>query len=372
MVVPERTPIVGADDSSIPIGSSPSYGYSGARRNPFDFTRRRTVSFRNPCLLFLVLLFILRLFFAVFTTPDYGVGFLFVLISLLPAAVVGWFILSRFRDEIVGRPFLFLQFLIGAIPLILFIIPLELITTAAALIPIVFAIRGDLEEDLPKIIEAAEGGNSKAVQQLIQQLAQSIPLWAIILSLVLIAYVTAGTVEEVGKWLVARRYIGLECICGQDERKVGCRGIMASACMAALGFATIENIGYVSGMARAASQNSSAELLFVFLGLFRGLLAFPVHVGTQLYVAITASQRHIFMDDVSVPWALFHAILFHGTFDVLAFLSGALVTLRLWPAWIGLLVPVIDIIMVVLLLLVCRARYKALLERERMAMSEPV
>lgn len=125
-------------------------------------------------------------------------------------------------------------------------------------------------------------------------------------------------------------------------------------------------------MSRVASITGSTGLL-VFLGLFRGAVALPVHVGTQLYVAVVAAQRYVFLDDVKVSTALFQAILFHGTFDAIAFISTFLVGTKRIPVWVGFLVPVADIIMVSLLLLVCRARYKALLERERVALvSEPV
>lgn len=371
MVAPEQTLTIGSDDVSVPLTSSASNMNSPRTQDRINFRRPRNTYLCNPCSVLLLFLLFVRLLFAVFNAPNLGVGLLFIFVSLLPAFIVAWFVLTRFRDEIADRSFLLMQFLIGAIPLVLVLVPFEILTTLIAATPIFFSVVDDIKEHAQDIMEAVEKEDFLQVQQIIEKIFQTVPLWTVIITTLLVAYISAGTVEEVGKWLAARRFIGLECICGNDDRRVGCRGIMASACMVALGFATIENIGYVSGMAKASSSTGSV-LMFVALGLFRGVVAFPVHVGTQLYVAITAAKKRVFADDVSVFWALVQAILFHGTFDAIAFISMILVGFGSAPAWIGILVPVVDVIMAVLLLLVCRARYKSLLERERMAITVPV
>lgn len=333
---------------------------------------RRPTSLFTPLSIFLLTLLLLRVFIGILQTPNILEGLLFAFIALLPAFIIGWLVLTRFRDELANGAFLFMQFLIAAIPLIILVIPAELFIAAICAAPVIINVLLHMQDELEDVAAAAAAQDEKKLQEFLAEAVQYVSLPAVIITALLIAYFSAGMVEEIGKWFVSRRFLGLECICGNDDKIVGCRGILASACMAGLGFATTENIGYVMGMSKLA-KGTGGTFLAAFLGLFRGVIAVPTHVGTQLYVGIAAAQRHVFLDEVKVSIALFHAILFHGTFDAVAFVVTILVVTETVPVWLGLLVPVVDIFLVTLLLLVCRARYKALLERERVALaSEPV
>lgn len=340
-------------------------------RDRLNLRSCRPQSLFNPCSSFLLLLLFLRLLVAILVTPNVLKGLLFAIIAILPTIVAGWLVLKHFRDEIVNRPFLLMQFLIGAIPLVILVIPVELIFAIVSAIPVLLSDANEIDGKQQEFLDVIKGGNEQKIMEFYKTIAESIPLPTMILTLVLVAYLSAGLVEEVGKWLVARRFLSLECVCGNDDKRIGARGILASACMAALGFATTENIAYVMAMAHV--QTAGFPVFLILMGLFRGVIALPVHIGTQLYVAVSAAHRYVFLDETKVMGALFQAILFHGTFDAIAFVSTLLVGLGRIPMWVGFLVPVIDVVLVSFLLLICRARYKALLERERVAsLSEPV
>lgn len=214
------------------------------------------------------------------------------------------------------------------------------------------------ESDLPD-------GDSTSV--IIDALAKILPLWKVLLFFILTSFLVAGVVEELGKWIIARRYRKIEPERAADDDMVvpniGCRGILASFCMTALGFAATENVFYMLGILQA--NRGSFSFGAAGLVLMRRLLAYPVHVGTTFYVGVAAARRHVFGDGISVGLALSVAIILHGVFDGVGFLALILVTLGKVPKWVGGGVPVFDLGLVGLLLLLCRGRYKALLEREK-------
>lgn len=209
-------------------------------------------------------------------------------------------------------------------------------------------------------------------QDLLAKLPSLFPLPAIILAALLIAFLSAGLVEEVGKWIVSRRYKNIDIDARlRHTRRISVSGIFACTCISALGFATMENIGY-SGMSELSIIRQNV-LLVAFLALGRGFVAYLVHIATQLHVAVAAAQRLFFGDGMSVGVALLHAILLHGMFDGVAFVTVILVVTRNIPVGLLFLVPVFDVVVAVLFGLLVRARYRALLERERaMFSSGPV
>lgn len=291
---------------------------------------------------------------------------LFVSLAILPALPVARFILRNFQDPVIRKPFLLSQFLLGAFPLVILASPVEVISSGLLALAVFSSELGDARDKL----ESLQTGEDDP-EALLNALKDIVPFWKILLYFLLVAFITAGMVEEVGKWLIARRYRILRDLQQEGSPRMGCRGILASACAGALGFAMTENMLYVLGLARATPSGFSFGL--VGLALLRGMLAYPVHVGTQFYVGVTAAQRDVLADRVSIGLALLVAVLFHGFFDAVAFTCMVLIGLKHIPEWVGGLVPVFDIVLVGFLLLLCRSRYKALLERERMTIGpEPV
>eukprot|EP00177_Eucheuma_denticulatum_P006797 GFKZ01012357.1.p1 GENE.GFKZ01012357.1~~GFKZ01012357.1.p1 ORF type:complete len:366 (-),score=25.27 GFKZ01012357.1:391-1488(-) len=333
-------------------------------------------TFLNATLLFLLSAHIIR---RIIASTNIFLGLLFMCLSLAPTFFFGRLILKHFRDPSVPNQFLLQQFLLSALPLIFLIIPLEIILIIVSLLPLTFVYHEKIIGELEGIEEAISTNEAlkddpdellKLFTEALQHLFKYIPFWAIAVTLIAVAVLSAGTAEELGKWLVSRRYrtVEYEAVISGMER-ISARGILASACMSGLGFATIENIGYGMNIGSMSASTWLGIVGLAFVALFRGALAFAVHIGTQLYVAVTAAQKHLFQDDGSVPLALLYAILFHGLFDAIAFVTLMGTIAGKIPAWFSLIVPIIDLGLVIGLCLLVRSRYRALLDRERVLIS---
>lgn len=297
---------------------------------------------------------------------------LFVFLSLLPAFPAVHFVCTRFGDKAIGWTYLLHQLLLGAIPLVLF-------TTIAG-----WALTSGIgyiifRNDLPEVNTALEtpptvdeDGNT---HDLFASLLETIPLWKMILFFLLIAYIAVGFVEEVAKWMLARRYRKVDQenaeLDANSGARIGCKGILAIACMGAIGFAACENMGYILAITLVNRTDFSFRL--VGITLIRGLLAYPLHVGSQFFVAVSAAQWYVFKDRSNVVIALLVAALFHGTFDAVGLLTMLFIGGNMMPAWTKYIVLAFEFVLIGTLLLLCRSRYKALLAREQLVLaSDPV
>lgn len=360
----------------------------GPNRNPFpsDFQ----TSDREPTACNVAGLVLASAIFVVLVvgSPNPWYALLFAILAVLPAGLIGRFLLNNFKDEAVPNSFLFKQFFIGAVPLIMFVVFIE---TAVSVVFILLIFRPELKQVQSLVTDGSRGivggatlnairsfgtlvshqkvGSGQQNDAFPEKLFEISPFWKVILFAVLTAFIVAGVIEEVGKWIVAQRYKKVDYDPENYEagRKIGCRGILAVACMGALGFATIENIAYVLGLSMTPAEGFPFEL--VGMALLRGFLAFPVHVGAQFYVGVSAAQRYVFQDPSNVSLALFIAVLFHGSFDTASLVVAACIKKKLLAEWTIALVFPFHIFLVILLLLLCRGRYKALLERERIVMA---
>lgn len=314
-----------------------------------------------------VITIVLAVFIIASTRPLYTL--LFVILALLPAFPIIYFIRTRFQDNAVGWTYLLNQLLIGASSLVFVTMMLESLLTVA-IGSLIFM--NDSRAVTLALNAEPEAGEDTESEEYIADLLQSVPLWKMILFFLLIAYITTGMVEEVAKWILARRYRKVDEENAQVDAtstvRIGCKGILAIACMGSLGFAAMENMGYV--LAIAFSIRTGFSFKIVEISLLRGLLAYPLHVGTQFFVALSAAQWHVFKERSSVMFALLVAILFHGTFDGVALIGMVLIAAKIIPGWAGYLIPVFDFLLIGFLLLICRARYKGLLERERLVLTQ--
>lgn len=318
-------------------------------------------------------------------TPRPLIALMFVLIAIVPALICAYLIRRYLRDPYVSRSFLVKQFFLGAVPGILLVAIVEIIITVAAAL-LLFA----NEIKSVALPSQAKGGKPLTDAELLKFLTESIPVWKIIIMLVIMAYLVAGVTEEGAKWFLARRHLRLQQArpAGIDEGDVfedsaerdefgaaisphqpsiGCRGVLACACTGALGLAASEHLGYVLGFSGFGTKLSLAA---VGSAIFRGMLAFPVHLGTAFYIGLAMAQKSVLGDSVSVGRAFAVAVFIHGTFDFYAFLTGVLGASGAFgsPPWLPFTAPVVDIVIVVLLILLCRGRYGALLEREHVVL----
>lgn len=324
----------------------------------------------NRLLLILISVFIIL---AVILSPNPFYTLLFVILALVPAFPFARYINKNFRDSAVSRSFLVSQLLIGAIPLLIIVLQIEWILTAI-IGYLMFRAEYERVEDAMDNIDIGETqGDDDFTTMLIETMGKTFPVWKIVIFFILTAFFTAGLVEEIGKWVVANRFKRIEPEQPADADavvpRIGCRGILASFCMTALGFAAAENVGFVLGVAQAYRSKFSFEAVGVVL--LRGILAYPVHIGAQFYIGVSSAQRYVFKDPSRVWLAAVVAVLFHGMFDAVSLISLVLITLKKIPAWTGTIVPVFHFILIGLLLLLCRGRHKALLEREKIVLLQP-
>lgn len=163
-------------------------------------------------------------------------------------------------------------------------------------------------------------------------------------------------------------------------------GILSSACVCGLGLAMVENNAYVLGLstAKAAGNALMSTNKSVFLITLRDVLAFPVHVGATLSIAVTAatnivneqlySHRRVALDD-DLEWstpppkasmfkAWLTAVTYHGLFDGAAMIVAVLVAKKLLPSFMEGVVIGFQALLVVAFSVLLRARFRALVERE--------
>lgn len=290
-------------------------------------------------------------------------------LAILPAGFIAKIIARQLHDDAVPNSFLFTQFILGSIVLSLGVLALEF-TLTLVLIAIFFrkeavALSNSLSDSTSNPSITPE----QATAQLIELLKQ-IPIWKMIIAVLFVSLVIAALCEEASKWMLARRYRRVNHISDNvaNERRISVRGILAVASTGALGFAAVENLGFVLGL--ATPKKGSFPFQLVALSLLRASLAFPLHIGAQFYIALAAAQRHLLGDGPSVFASFFIAITFHGLFDAVALAALLLVTAKVIPQWAAYFVTAVQAVFVLLLMMLCRSRYKALIEREFAVSSE--
>ncbi|MBS1151565.1 MAG: hypothetical protein H6Q89_3263 [Myxococcaceae bacterium] len=124
------------------------------------------------------------------------------------------------------------------------------------------------------------------------------------------AFITAGATEEIAKALVV--YFAIWRHPAFDERVDG----IVYATRAGLGFALVENVGYLAGATSAGG----------FAGIFvvRALLAVPGHAIWAAYMGYFAAKKRFDGTGPGLLGGLAIAIVSHGLYDAALFLCGAL------------------------------------------------
>lgn len=117
------------------------------------------------------------------------------------------------------------------------------------------------------------------------------------------AYLVAGLCEELLKYLIAH-YAMLNT--GEFNHPYGA---VVYSLAGALGFATLENVGYVfTGDGRIG----------LVTALFRAALSVPLHATTGVLIGVSMAEKHWQIGEPkSIPQMLLVPILIHGTYDFL-------------------------------------------------------
>lgn len=317
----------------------------------------RTIEWRkvNLCLCFLALLLLLAIAYIIVVSLNPLYTLIFVIIAIAPAFVIHQIIRRYFWDDAVPPYFLVTQFLLAAIPLIIIVFLLETIISAL----LVFTI---LPSEINSLFAKAPDE-----QFSIDDLKTLVPTWKLVLLSLLSAYVVAAFVEETAKWVLTRRYRQIDELQANQERNlnIGVRGILAVAGMSALGFATIENLLYVLGWSMSPTKTKAFPFSQMGLAVLRDIFAFPLHIGTTFVIALVEARRKVFSDGVSLGTGFAIAIFFHGSFDAISLVIASLVLKDVAPSQFEYISVALQALLVVLLIVLCRGRFHALVQRER-------
>lgn len=283
------------------------------------------------------------------------------IVGLLPAAVAVYVVL-RLGDEQLSKSFLVEQLFFGGVLAYLAVFAVELILSAVGLGTIFY---GDIHQFLTKnkalFDHLKNTPNNRAVllSELIKA-AMNISPWKVVVFALFLAFVVAATVEESSKLIVGQRAKRL-LPGGSRDCNLSPHSMVAAVVAGALGFAATEHFFFTLPIFRVFARMPNSYLITIgpiLLSLFRALLAFPVHMGTALLFGVAMAKKLILRQQVRVLWAFLLAVAFHGTFDAVAIVT--LFYFRVVPKWVVYSVPVIQIVLTIILVVVCRRSYKSL------------
>lgn len=319
----------------------------------------------------MILLLLTRIVYGIVASKSKSFSLLCTFVAVIATLIFTWWGLRSFNDGSFPNSFILSQYLVGAIPLFIISIVLKALFFLIAGIPAMLMLSKDFWKELKEYIRGGASNPEKA-QHLLHDLIdeiENLPLWVVVVTVILLLFLTGATVEEIGKWLFSRRYKRPLQEATDLGRHVGARPILLSTAMVSIGFASMENLGRVNRLGSVASR---LPFYMLILLLLQRLMSFPLHFGTQLHVAVAAAHRHVFRDTNKVGFALFQAILFRATFDSLGFIVTAISMLGTSRPWIFVLLLVLELLLFAMLMLLVRSRYMGLLERERVTLPEPV
>lgn len=131
---------------------------------------------------------------------------------------------------------------------------------------------------------------------------------ALFVFLFLLSYVSAGVVEESLKYYCARDV---------KRRRPSYRvlyGYVLYAAAAALGFSSIENIGYV--LSGALGRGGDGSVLGVLLNVLgRVFISTPLHVLCGLLIGLQVYRRDVLGETLPLWKVMGWSVFFHGSFD---------------------------------------------------------
>ena len=200
---------------------------------------------------------------------------------------------------------------------------------------------------LSNVWEAMKQSQSGDQQQQLEQLLSSVELTpGVYVLLFIIAYISAGLVEESMKYVLTSRISRVTP--GYRDK----RGFLLYAVAGAVGFSTIENIGY--------SFQTLSPWWQVLLGVaVRVFISSPVHVACALLVGIGVVRREVFGQRVPLWRILCLPVLLHGSFDFFLMLGAVLLPSDGWELLVVEIVVVVVIAVLLVTALVIEKRHIA-------------
>lgn len=186
---------------------------------------------------------------------------------------------------------------------------------------IVLCFQGNMQEgvDIMSGMSGESSGDGESAGA--QEPTQSFGLYAFLL---LTAFVTAATTEEIAKAMILRFAVcpSKPCCVQEHEERINPRTTLLYLVAGAVGFSTIENILYTWG---GTLTQATPFLVVLVQGLVRALVALPTHTLCAGMTAARLVHRDRQLRELPNPrdapswlWVLFPAIFVHGTYDAQA------------------------------------------------------
>ena len=142
--------------------------------------------------------------------------------------------------------------------------------------------------------------------------------------LFLLSFISAGVVEESLKYYLTTR------IRKYRPSYQVLQGYLLYALSAALGFSTIENIGYVLSGAAGGPGGDSSFIGVLLNTLGRTFLSTPLHLLTAYLIGLQVIRRDVLGESLNIVQVMGWSVFFHGCFDF--FLFAIMVLSRHWSS----------------------------------------
>jgi RsiW-degrading membrane proteinase PrsW (M82 family) len=186
-----------------------------------------------------------------------------------------------------------LGFTVAALAVLL----IETLIAVAAIVPLLWDQLSTLGDALlPKDGQPSSPKSAEEILALVQ------PTVGFYVLLFVLAYISAGCCEEGMKYVLATRVKRWTPNFRDRE------GFLLYAVAGALGFSTVENIGY--------SFNSLSPWYQALVGVVtRVLISTPIHLGCAYLVGVGVVRREVYGEPLPLWRVMVLPILLHGTFD---------------------------------------------------------
>lgn len=170
------------------------------------------------------------------------------------------------------------------------------------------------------------GGSTTSSGNFIMDTIQNMPLLAKLFFCFYNAFIVAGLVEEVAKYLTIRRM--------QHRAEVNHPiNLVIYGAASGLGFATVENVLYVVMPMLTLAFKGGSNLVLeesavtqgVITSVFRTVVAIPVHMIFAIMTATRVAKTKYLQDNARSYSHLAPSILLHGLYDVILFLASTLI-----------------------------------------------
>lgn len=270
---------------------------------------------------------------------------------VFPAFLAGVFIVRKIGDETLSKSFVFHQLFFGGFVAYIVVLIVEGLLIFGGMIALFGSDIARLDQYFPP--DAAATMSPEQMQKALLAFFASIQLWKKLLAPILNAFLVAASIEELSKLVVGRR--------AKSRVGISPRTFLAGVMAGALGLSMTEHATYTLAMFSHSSITSAC-----LISLIRAAVAFPLHLGTAMIYGIAMAEHYIKKEESNygILKAFLLAIFFHGTWDGMLMLDGALIVFQGWAQWTMLVVLGVNLVLLGVLIWICRQRFNRMLSQD--------